>query len=98
MVVVYNFQLAKCRKYQSKKRVVQSLILKDRKGNTLSYLNDELIDQDPDRASLCAIRKHMNCQPINYARDLFSIAQYDQGHYLIYDNKEVFAYTVISPY
>lgn len=90
-------KLAQCRQFQKKPRVCQHMTLKDRNGNTLSYVQDHRIDQDPDRASLCAIRRHMNSYPISFDRDLLSIAQYDQGHYLIYDHKEVLAYTIIFP-
>lgn len=90
-------QLAYNRRFQKKERVCQHMTLKDNKGNTLSYVHHDSIDQDPDRASLCAIRRQMNSYPINVSRELLSIAQYDKGHYLIYDNKEVLAYTVIFP-
>ncbi len=75
--------------------IAQHITLKCKKTNLVTYLDDPRINTDPDRASEYAIRKHQRAFPINYNQDLFNVASYPQGHYLVYDNAEVVAYTII---
>lgn len=72
------------------------ITLKCRKGNITTYVDDERINTDPGRASEYAIRKHQRAYGIRWEQALFTIADYPNGHYLIYDNMEVVAYTVIT--
>lgn len=53
------------------------------------------IMKDPFIASERALRRYQKNFNINYDPRLFTIAVSPEGHYLVYDNNQVLAYTVI---
>lgn len=71
------------------------ILLKTMLGG-VSLVNDpEGILRDPFKASERAIIKYQHSLGIQYDQRLFQIAMTEKGHYLIYDNKCVMAYTLL---
>lgn len=81
---------------RAKKSEANYIIVKCRSQNLVGLVDDAFgIMKNPDKASERALRKLQATFGISYSQPLFSIASYEYGHYLIYDNDRVLAYTVI---
>lgn len=85
-------------KFKQRNGAARYITLKCKKHNIVTYVDDQdRIATDPTRASEYALRRHQKSFGIRYEQELFTIASYPQGHYLVYDHSEVVAYTVIMP-
>lgn len=75
--------------------VSTSVTLKCKLQNKLTLADTKHVLKDPIKASYMAILNHQRSFGISYDQRLFDIAEGPQGHYLIYDNDKVLAYTII---
>jgi len=69
-----------------------------RKGFTdVSFVEDhDMVTTNPTKASEQALKRLQASFGISKSQALFTIASYSKGHYLIYDNSEIVAHTIIN--
>lgn len=81
---------------RAKSGTANFILVKDCNNNS-THIDDnyELVVKNPDKASEQALVKFQNSFGLTMDSRLFTIASYNLGHYLIYDNRRVVAYTVI---
>lgn len=88
--------MVEIKRHRPKNGQARFITIKCRKQNLVSYVDDqELLMKDPNKASEMALRKHQKSYGLRYDPNLMTIACYPNGHYLVYDNSEIIAYTVV---
>lgn len=81
---------------RAKSGTANFITLKCCESNTVALSEEyDMITKNPDKASEQTILKWQRGFDLGYDQRLFTIASYHMGHYLIYDNKRVLAYTII---
>lgn len=80
---------------RTKSVLIPFITLKRRGCADIEIVKNPDITQHPQVASLKAIRQMKEAMPINYSQALFTITHYERGHFLIYDNSQIMAYTII---